>query len=159
MKNNNNMIVVQNPECFYDLRDCQINRFVLNDDVFEFEFEGNRKLFVDMALMRIYTSDELLLSSWETSVGKDYQPISSNESLAKTEVLNVLNLLKGARVKNLVINEIGDLRIKMSNSIYIDIFINCFCVESYYYKLVCGAKESVVYFSTTQTINESIGNQ
>lgn len=129
------MIVVPNKNEFYKMKNHTIRSFALKrDDVFEFVFDDGTNLSVDMALIRIHDGKKLLLSGWETMIGKDNRPFFDGESLASSEIPIVSDLLKNGYIKKVTITKTGDLLIKMSTGIHIDILINCFCKESYYYK-------------------------
>lgn len=88
-----------------------------------------------MALLRIHDGKKLLLSGWETMIGKDNRPFFDGESLASFEMMGVSNLLKDGYISKITVTKTGDLLMKLSTGVYIDILINCFCKDSYYYKL------------------------
>lgn len=130
------MIVVPNKNEFYKLKNHTIRSFVLKrDGVFEFVFDDGKSLSVDMALLRIHDGKKLLLSGWETTIGKDNRPFFDGESLASIEMPIVSDLLKDGYIAKVTVTNTGDLLIKTSTGICIDVLINCFCKESYYYKL------------------------
>lgn len=132
------MIVVPNKNEFYNLKNHTINSFTLRQDgdgVFEFVFDDDTHLSVDMALIRIHDGKKLFLSGWETMIGKDNRPFFDGENLASSEMPTVSDLLKDGYIKKVTVTKTGDLLIKMSTGICIDVLINCFCKESYYYKL------------------------
>lgn len=105
------------------------------DGIFEFIFDDGTSLSVDMALLRIHDGKKLLLSGWETMIGKDNRPFFNGESLASSEVPTVSDLLKDGYIAKVTVTKTGDLLMKLSTGICIDVLINCFCKESYYYKL------------------------
>lgn len=130
------MIVVPNKNEFYKLKNHTIRSFVLKrDGVFEFVFDDGTSLSVDMALLRIHDGKNLLLSGWETMIGKDNRPFFDGESLASSEMISVSDLLKDGYISKVTVTKTGDLLMKLSTGLYIDVLINCFCKDSYYYKL------------------------
>ena len=135
-KTERRMIVVPNKNEFYTLKSHTIRSLVLKrDDVFEFVFDDGKSLSVDMALLRIHDGKKLLLSGWETMIGKDNRPFFDGESLASSEMMGVSNLLKDGYISKITVTKTGDLLMKLSTGVYIDVLINCFCKDSYYYKL------------------------
>lgn len=132
------MIFVPNKNIFYNLKNHAILSFTLKQDgdgIFEFLFDDGTSLSVDMALLRIHDGKKLFLSGWETMIGKDNRPFFDGESLANFEMPFVCDLLREGYIKKVTITKTGDLLMKMSNGIQIDVLINCFCKESYYYKV------------------------
>lgn len=140
------MIIVPNKQAFYKLKGSRISGLVLEDEILEIALDNNKRLLVDMALFRIYDKRNLYLSGWDCFLGKDFSPYCCGDNLATISMPSVNNLLKNSHIKKVAISRVGDLSLTLSNQIYIEVLINCFCKESYYYKLVDGPKEMAVTF-------------
>lgn len=140
------MIIVPNKQAFYKLKGSRISGLVLEDEILEIALDNNKRLLVDMALFRIYDKRNLYLSGWDCFLGKDFSPYCCGDNLATISMPSVNNLLKNSHIKKVAISRVGDLSLTLSNQIYIEVLINCFCKESYYYKLVDGSKEMAVIF-------------
>lgn len=137
------MMTMTDKNRFLSLRNNKISKFVYHKDIdgndfFEIEFNGKKKLFVNFAFMRIYNENELLLSSWEASIDKNNHAIfdgDKTDCLLLCEMPNTAKALEGQNVENITNSPLGDLLIELSNEIKIEVLINCFCKDEYYYKL------------------------